>query len=68
VVPGVEAFDAGIDRRSDFYRLQALSHVSDHPPVRQSLLVRARARRRARLSPPRPPAPRKRLCSQIALP
>ncbi|GBF93916.1 hypothetical protein Rsub_06165 [Raphidocelis subcapitata] len=38
VVPGAEAFDAAIDRRSDYYRLQALSHAADHPPVQQSLL------------------------------
>lgn len=43
-MPGVEAFDAAIDRRSDYYRLQALSHVHDNPPPvgeRQSLVVRA---------------------------
>lgn len=42
VVPGCEAFDAPIDRRSDFYRLQALSHVHEHPLPHQPqpLLVR----------------------------
>lgn len=38
VVPGVEAFDAAIDRRSDYYRLQALSH--HHAPPQAPLLVR----------------------------
>lgn len=40
VVRGVETFDAALDRRSDFYRLQALSHVHEHPPTgeRQSIL------------------------------
>lgn len=40
VSPNVEAFDAAIDRRSDFYRLQALSHAAEHPPQQAPLLVR----------------------------
>ncbi|KAI8469819.1 MAG: phosphatidylglycerophosphate synthase [Monoraphidium minutum] len=36
VVRSAEAFDAAIDRRSDFYRLQALSHVQEHPPPHEA--------------------------------
>jgi hypothetical protein len=49
VMPALESFDAPIDRRSDFYRLQALAHVHEHPPpvAQQPLLVRARRGGRA---------------------